>query len=69
MLKDLVSCAVGVCRFCSEVQVCVLPFVLCHWQSSDIRMLGPDGRDDNQVTEAFFHLFSDEATGNRTTSL
>ena len=24
MLKDLVPCAVNVCRFCSEVQVCCL---------------------------------------------
>ena len=32
-------------------------------------MLGPGGSDGNQVTEAFFHLISDEATGNRMTSL
>ena len=32
-------------------------------------MLGPGGRNDNQVTEAFFHLIMDEATGNRMTSL
>ena len=32
-------------------------------------MLGPGGSDGNQVTEAFFHLISDEATGNHMTSL
>ena len=45
MLK---ACAVSVCRFCSEVQVCVvLPFVLCLPVSSDILMLGPEGSNDN----------------------
>ena len=33
----------------------------------DILVLGPEGRDDNQVTEAFFHHTSDEAAGNRMT--
>ena len=50
MLKDFVPCAVSVRRFCSAVQVFFLPFVLC--RSSDILMLGLEGSDDNQVTEA-----------------
>ena len=29
MLKDFVLCAASVCRFCSDMQVCGLPFVLC----------------------------------------
>ena len=32
-------------------------------------MLGPRGSNENQVAEAFFHLISDEATGNHMTSL
>ena len=32
-------------------------------------MLGPGGRNDNQVTEAFFHFIIDEATGICMTSL
>ena len=40
-----------------------------YFVNESICTTGPGGRNDNQVSESFFSLIIDEATGNRMTSL